>query len=454
MNSKRILALVLALVLSLAMTTGSLAGNVVDELQRDAQETPIASVSENGVTIEIKNAITDKHCVYILYEMSMPEDINSENEDFWISASRAGTLNTETEFKGHSMATGGAEILGRKDNSMTVLMQHYQEADISGKKASLEFEDLGYLDLETLSYVTLVEGSWNLEFDLKFEDTIDLQPNTEVTVDGVTATLETVSISPLSIYAAVTIPGQKANEVMQLSPAVTFKDGSKTSYDSELEKLSGRYDGSITTMSSSYLFEDSVSLDNIESITLGDLTISISNGGEAPTESPSDWAKEQVSAAVDAGIVPSELLKSYTEATTRAEFCALAVSLYETVTDTEITDRKQFSDTDDINVQKMAGLDIAQGVGDGIFAPDRNLTREQAATLLARLAAACNKALEDHAPEFSDNSDISPWAAAAVGQVQKASIMSGIGENRFAPQADYTREQSIMTMMRLFTLVK
>jgi hypothetical protein len=32
--------------------------------------------------------------------------------------------------------------------------------------------------------------------------------------------------------------------------------------------------------------------------------------------------------------------------------------------------------------------------------------------------------------------------------------MSGVGDNKFAPADDYTREQSIFTMMRLFDLVK
>jgi hypothetical protein len=60
------------------------------------------------------------------------------------------------------------------------------------------------------------------------------------------------------------------------------------------------------------------------------------------------------------------------------------------------------------------------------------------------------KPLPVHAPTFDDNADISPWAFDAVGQMQAAGIMGGVGDNRFAPQGDYTREQSIITMLRLF----
>ena len=171
-------------------------------------------------------------------------------------------------------------------------------------------------------------------------------------------------------------------------------------------------------------------------------------------ETPSTWAVEQVRGAVEAGIVPEELQSKYTTATTRAEFCALAVALYETAGGSEITERAQFEDTTDVNVEKMAALKVVNGVGEGNFAPDQKLTREQAATMLARLASALDKPLTAQAPTFNDNAAVSSWAFDAVGQMQATGIMGGVGDNTFAPSADYTREQSIVTMMRLFDIVK
>ena len=66
-------------------------------------------------------------------------------------------------------------------------------------------------------------------------------------------------------------------------------------------------------------------------------------------DSASDWAKAGLSAAIEAGLVPENLQSSYKQATTRAEFAALAVTLYETLKG-EITERMTFSDTDDVNV--------------------------------------------------------------------------------------------------------
>ena len=180
------------------------------------------------------------------------------------------------------------------------------------------------------------------------------------------------------------------------------------------------------------------------------------NPGTPPpaVDKPSEWAEELVCAAIDEGIVPEHLQSKYQQATTRAEFCALAVALYEKMTGGPITQRQTFIDTDDVNVEKMAALGVVKWVGDNLFAPNSPLTREQAATMISRLADAIGKPLEQQAATFADNNAISDWALAAVGQMQKSAIMGGVGNNTFAPKSDYTREQSIVTMLRLYNIVK
>ena len=155
---------------------------------------------------------------------------------------------------------------------------------------------------------------------------------------------------------------------------------------------------------------------------------------------PSGWAAEQVNAAISAGIVPDTLQSGYQQPITRAEFCALAVELYETVKGTEITQRTTFTDTDDVNVQKMGALEVVTGVGGGRFEPNGTLTREQAATMLARLAAAMGSPMTAQTPAFADNASISTWAFDAVGQVLGGGVMSGGSNNMFLPKESYTRE--------------
>ena len=171
---------------------------------------------------------------------------------------------------------------------------------------------------------------------------------------------------------------------------------------------------------------------------------------EPTVDQPSSWAVEQVNAAVEAGLVPESLQSKYTQTATRAEFCALAVELYEKVTGEEITQRATFTDTSDVNVQKMAGIGVISGIGNNQFNPNGELTREQAATILVRLADALGQPLPEGTASFADNSSIASWALDSVGRAKAGGIMDGTGSNQFSPQGAYTREQSIMTAYRLF----
>jgi hypothetical protein len=171
-----------------------------------------------------------------------------------------------------------------------------------------------------------------------------------------------------------------------------------------------------------------------------------------PIEQPSPWAQTDVTTAINLGLVSPSLQSQYTQTITRAEFCALAVSLYEKEKGT-ITGRMNFTDTIDINVEKAAYIGVVTGIGYGKFDPNASLTREQAATMLARLANAIGNPIPANAPAFADNDSIAPWAFDAAGQMQASGIMQGVGYNEFVPQNPYTREQSITTILRLYNYV-
>jgi len=174
------------------------------------------------------------------------------------------------------------------------------------------------------------------------------------------------------------------------------------------------------------------------------------SAGAPASEQPSEWARDAVSRAVSLGLVPQTLQSQYIQDTTRAEFCALATALCEKGTGKKIDGRVTFSDTQDVNVAKMASLGVVLGTSPGKFTPNTSLTREQAATVLARLAGAMGRPLPKVGAAFDDKASISDWALEAVGQVQQAGIMIGTSPNKFSPKQPYTREQSIVTMLRLY----
>lgn len=54
---------------------------------------------------------------------------------------------------------------------------------------------------------------------------------------------------------------------------------------------------------------------------------------------------------------------------------------------------------------------------------------------------------------YADENDIGDWAKEAVYQMNKISVMSGMENDIFAPKGNYTNEQSIATIMRLYDAV-
>jgi hypothetical protein len=258
---------------------------------------------------------------------------------------------------------------------------------------------------------------------------------------------DTVKVYQCEAPAAVTVTVEANAEI------VNWYYNSEVSGDSIANNLEKNQDelfvGDITfTDPGTYLLNDG------QTASFGNIFVVIGGEESAPADtpdSPSSWAVESIEAAIEVGLVPETLQSGYTKAATRAEFCALAVALYENAKG-EITERSSFSDTNDINVEKAAAIGVVSGMGDNKFSPDESLTREQAATMLSRLAEAVGKPLPAQEATFADKADISSWAAAQVGQVQAAGIMSGVGDNAFSPKGKYTREQSIATILRLWNL--
>ncbi len=102
------------------------------------------------------------------------------------------------------------------------------------------------------------------------------------------------------------------------------------------------------------------------------------------------------------------------------------------------------------SVQWAAEMGIVSGVGDGKFAPDQAITREQFAAILANYAAKKNIELKDGpSVKFADSNKISPWAASAMDAMVKAGIIRGNANGTLNPQGTATRAE-VATMLQRF----
>ena len=144
-------------------------------------------------------------------------------------------------------------------------------------------------------------------------------------------------------------------------------------------------------------------------------------------------------------------------AITRGEFCKLIAGYIEAKTGKTIAEycRVQKAETaefDDVknsedHILGIASLGIITGFPDNTFRPDALITRQDAAIILARLAAAMGAAVETGSLQFSDAADISDYAKPGVAYAASLGIMNGNANGSFAPRRMITREQAVVTVM-------
>ena len=178
------------------------------------------------------------------------------------------------------------------------------------------------------------------------------------------------------------------------------------------------------------------------------------------TKGPSKWAVEEVSKAIENNLVPFEYQAAFTFNIKRYEFCSIIVAFLEEYYDTTKEDIIRDNKIDVINPPIIDGisddiaiclhLGIVNGRGNGIFAGDSEITREEAAVMLTNLSKYIGR-LDTNAVEvdLNDKSEISSWAYDAVKFVMLNNIMQGIGDDMFSPKTNLTREQTYIILYRM-----
>jgi len=94
---------------------------------------------------------------------------------------------------------------------------------------------------------------------------------------------------------------------------------------------------------------------------------------------------------------------------------------------------------------------IAGGVGNNLFAPDKNITREQIAVLLYNYAKYCGKSFATSPAEissFDDAGSVSSWAVEALKWACGAKLIGG-SNNKLNPKGEATRAE-VATMIQRF----
>ena len=195
----------------------------------------------------------------------------------------------------------------------------------------------------------------------------------------------------------------------------------------------------------------------------------------------SKWAKDEITEANALSLVPETLKgQDLSLPVTRAEFAAIALSLYEVLSNTETPDAvTPFTDisgnVNKTDIEKAYSLDITVGTSATTFEPNININREQLATMLCRTIKKYKfsdwtyETDSDYyldsegVKKFLDDNLISDYAKPSVYYLVKMGIINGIDDTHFAPNnttreekaqgyATATREQAIALSLRIYKL--
>ena len=125
------------------------------------------------------------------------------------------------------------------------------------------------------------------------------------------------------------------------------------------------------------------------------------------------WFNNAISTMENTGILNDEALFRPNEAVTRAEFASMVARFFEDVEEAEET---QFYDIEDhwaeAYINRIAQFGWAQGVGNGEFNPDAQMTRAEAAAIinrmLERIVGSTNDLLEERT-RWPDKTNVNAW---------------------------------------------
>ncbi len=96
---------------------------------------------------------------------------------------------------------------------------------------------------------------------------------------------------------------------------------------------------------------------------------------------------------------------------------------------------------------------IVSGYEDGSFAPNKEITREELCTMIVRTLTAYNLAPEKAELSFADANTTSDWAKESIASLAKLGIVSGKGDNQFAPLDNATRAESAKIITGMYKIL-
>ena len=184
------------------------------------------------------------------------------------------------------------------------------------------------------------------------------------------------------------------------------------------------------------------------------------NDGRISFSGASGWAQPLLAQAHEKGLITSRTNSNFQSQITRLQFAELAVNLIEQTTGKRVPVSGQaFTDTDDTMVLKAVVAGVTSGKGEGRFAPNDKITRQEICIMLNRVieyvdrergTSTLTNTSTEMDPQFTDTASIAGWAVDSVALLTNNGLMSGKDGGRVAPLDNTKIEEAVALILALY----
>ena len=169
------------------------------------------------------------------------------------------------------------------------------------------------------------------------------------------------------------------------------------------------------------------------------------------------WAENDIRTLVSKGIMDGYGGGSYQpeKAVSRAEFAKLIVESLGLATSTNHTNLTDINKGDWFYpwVSSAVQAGIINGYPDKTFQPDKEISRQEMATMLVRSLALKDIFLVEAQLSFKDNAEIIPGFKKDIQRVLSRQLMNGHDDNTFEPTGSATRAESATVLVRMLNIL-
>lgn len=229
------------------------------------------SVTDNGLKLNIRYTLADKHHIYILIDVETPSNI--------IIPENAYFNDTQITLKKQSSAGWSIQDLEDEDysdNKRSYIISYNTQGKLKENEISVDFKDFGYYSDEKDEFISLVNGEWKVSWELDYIDVSkEIIVNRFIKSKNSSFFITSVNISPISVSANL-IGRNNGNFMID---EITLKDGKSYSgnYNNDIYISSQNISSSFLKAYTSAEFSKVLDINNIESITIDGEVIKLNN---------------------------------------------------------------------------------------------------------------------------------------------------------------------------------